>query len=97
MQENSKNVYNFQFIALAREHPWLPPRGSCRRRKAVTDEGKTCTNFTGFSLFCFLFDPHPTSLRSATFPQGKAFRLCDKHQFTKQNPGKQVLPRAISH
>jgi len=44
-------VFRFQFVALVREHPKASPGRSCRRRKAVTDEGKTGTDFTDFSYF----------------------------------------------
>jgi len=41
-----------QFGELVREHPKASPGRSCRRRKAVTDEGKTGTGFTNFSFVC---------------------------------------------
>jgi len=50
-------------------------------RTLVADEGKTCTNLTKIVKKQCKADPHPTSLRSATFPQGKAFEQHDKYEF----------------
>ena len=59
--------------AVARERPKASPGGSCRRRKAVTDEGKTCTNSTDYSIILLLVRPSSDLASLGHLPPGEGF------------------------
>jgi len=67
-------------IYRANAFPWgkVPPV-----RTLAADEGKTCTGFREVCENRVKADPHPTSLRSATFPRGKA--LLPPHRQNKKS------------
>ena len=69
------NDFKFQFIALLTHHPNTLSRGEGAPEGRVRNSGRN-TNFQpGIDLLRLARIPHPTSLRSATFPPGEGMPL----------------------
>ena len=77
-----KELFCFSFFfspALSQPSSRPSPPGKGDRRQAV-DEGRgAAASIWNADLIAVLPCPHPTSLRSATFPLGKAFRKETEH------------------